>query len=244
MPFENDRILIIENLSSRPLAVIFGRRPVYLASNLLMCLACIWLAIASKTTFTSFIVARAFLGLWEAPIEAIVPSTITDIFHLHERGEQVSYYGLTVLVGNEIGPLVSAFIIQALDMRWAFFIVAMSIGVNMISMVVSMPESMYHGDRPVINPVRTDTEKPTENFEHIDNPSNGSVPPVTAKKRSFLQDLLYFHANKDMSLWKVFKRPFILMAYPTVLWSSLVYGMSLSWNVILGATVAQLFAPP
>jgi hypothetical protein len=129
-------------------------------------------------------------------------------------------------------------------MRWAFFIVAMSIGVNMISMVVSMPETMYHGDRPVINLVHTDTEKPTENFEHIDNPSNRSVPPVTAKKRSFLQDLLYFHSNKGTSLWKVFKRPFILMAYPTVLWSSLVYGMSLSWNVILGATVAQLFAPP
>lgn len=209
-----------------------------------MCLACIWLAIASETTFTSFILARAFLGLWEAPIEAIVPSTVTDIFYLHERGEQVSYYGLTVLVGNEIGPLVSAFIIQALNMRWAFFIVAMSIGVNMISMAVSMPETLYCGDRPVINTVRTDTKQPTGTFEHIDNQSNGRVPPVTAKKRSFLQDLLYFHSNKDKSLWQVFKRPFILMAYPTVLWSSLVYGMSLSWNVILGATVAQLFSPP
>ena len=34
------------------------------------------------------------------------------------------------------------------------------------------------------------------------------------------------------------------MTYPTVLWSSLIYGLSLGWNVILGVSVAQLFAPP
>jgi MFS family permease len=82
-----------------------------------MGVACIWLAIASEKTYLSFIVGRAFLGLFEAPIEALVPSTVTDIFYLHERGEKISIYGLGVLGGNEIGPLVSAFIIQALSMR-------------------------------------------------------------------------------------------------------------------------------
>lgn len=45
-----------------------------------------------------------------------------------------------------------------------------------------------------------------------------------------------------MSLRSAFLRPFILVTYPTVLWACLVYGASLGWNVILGATVAQLFA--
>jgi len=31
---------------------------------------------------------------------------------------------------------------------------------------------------------------------------------------------------------------------PTVLWASLVYGMALTWNVILALSIAQLFAPP
>lgn len=82
-----------------------------------MGVACIWLAIAAETTYTPFIVGRAFLGLFEAPIEAIVPSTVTDIFYLHERGEKISIYGLGVLGGNEIGPLVNAYIIQTLSMR-------------------------------------------------------------------------------------------------------------------------------
>lgn len=92
---------------SRPLAIKFGRRPVYLLSNTLMGIACIWLGIASNVSYTPFIVGRAFLGLFEAPIESIVPSTITDVFFLHNRGARISMYGLSVLGGNELGPLVS-----------------------------------------------------------------------------------------------------------------------------------------
>ena len=115
-----------------------------------MGVACIWLAIASEKTYLSFIVGRAFLGLVEAPIEALVPSTVTDIFYLHERGEKISIYGLGVLGGNEIGPLVSAFIIQTLSMRWAFFIIAISIFINQITLVFFMPETKFSGIRPQI----------------------------------------------------------------------------------------------
>ncbi len=54
------------------------------------------------------------LGIIRAPIESIVPTTITDLFFLHDRGEKVSFYGLSVLGGNEIGPLVSSTNIQGI----------------------------------------------------------------------------------------------------------------------------------
>jgi len=79
------------------MAIKFGRRPVYLASNLLMFIAMVWLGFASTANYASMCLGRAFLGLFEAPIEAIVPSTITDIFFLHERGANMGYYGLSVL---------------------------------------------------------------------------------------------------------------------------------------------------
>lgn len=192
-----------------------------------MAFACIWLAIAAEKTYPDFVVARAFLGLWEAPIEAIVPCTITDIFYLHERGMMISIYGLSVLGGNELGPLLSAYIIQGLSMRWAFFIVAMIIGLSIAIMVFSMPETQYHGTRPVIVPGKTLPERPEESL----------------KKKSYIRELaLYNTIDKQANLWKIFLRPVILMLYPTILWASVVYGMSLSWNVILGVLVAQLFS--
>lgn len=72
-----------------------------------MGIACVWLGLASNASYTPFIIGRAFLGLFEAPIESIVPTTITDMFFLHDRGQKVSLYGLSVLGGNELGPLVS-----------------------------------------------------------------------------------------------------------------------------------------
>lgn len=240
---------------NRPMAVKFGRRPVYLASNTLMGIACVWLAIAAQENYPLFVVARAFLGLFEAPIEAIVPSTVADIFYLHERGEKISLYGLSVLGGNELGPLASAYIIQSLSMRWAFFITAMSIGVSLITMFFFMPETMFNGPRPVIVPViaeETNEVHESEDklsCEHIEGVTSMNTTPVelessNRKKRSYANELFQFGMNHHVSFWQVFKRPFILMAYPTVVWSSLIYGMSLSWNVILGSVVAQLFSPP
>lgn len=229
------------------MTIKFGRRPVYLLSNLLMGIACIWLAIASEKTFPVFVCARAFLGLFEAPIEAIVPSTIADIFFLHERGEKVALYGLSVLGGNELGPLFSAYIIEYLSMRWAFFIIAISIGVSLVLMIFLMPETMFEGHRPEITPVQNQESKHEEggksSSEHIEAEEGVSEASMIITKRTYMHDLVRTTVNKDVNLWALFKRPFILMAYPTVLWSSLVYGMSLSWNVILGAMVAQLFSP-
>lgn len=223
-----------------------------------MGMVCIWLAIAAEKTYVPFIVGRAFLGLFEAPIEAIVPSTVTDIFYLHERGEKVSVYGLGVLGGNEIGPLVSAFIIQSLSVRWAFFIVAISIFINMFTLLFFMPETKFTGPRPSILPPAIDdaavdriqvpsnsSEKATS--DHFEEPIISIAMNDTASipKKSYLSSLAFCTGvDHTVNLRKTFFRPFILMTYPTVLWSSTIYGLSLGWNVILGICVAQLFAPP
>lgn len=227
-----------------------------------MMVACIWLGSASTGTYTSFLLGRAFLGIFEAPIESIVPSTVTDLFFLHERGEKVSWYGLSVLGGNEIGPLLSAFIIQGMagtkisGMGWAFYIVATWIAASWVLMFFTMPETKYTGSRPSITSLAVTRDadgKEEMSSEHNEK----SVVRTTARSatvdeqrethapRSYLSSLApWSRGDPNVNLLHAFIRPFILACYPTVLWSALIYGMSLSWNVILGATVAQLFAPP
>jgi MFS family permease len=240
---------------SRPLAVKFGRRPVYLTSNFLMGVACIWLAICAQISYTPFIIGRAFLGIFEAPIEAIVPSTITDIFYLHERGEKISIYGLGVLGGNEIGPIASAYIIQTLSMRWAFFIVAISIFINQITLIFSMPETKFLGSRPqIMLPEEQRNEVPKaegrENrtkaeYSQSEGAASDVISTTKVPQKLYWKTLAFCsQVDHNVDLRKTFLRPFILMTYPTIVWSSVVYGMSLGWNVVLGATVAQLFAPP
>ncbi|QDS67734.1 hypothetical protein FKW77_005937 [Venturia effusa] len=257
--YANGATLICQGVATTlwmPFAIKYGRRPVYLLSNLLMGLACIWLGITSSKTYTPFILGRAFLGIFEAPIESIAPSTITDIFFLHERGEKVSLYGLSVLGGNELGPMFSAFIIQYLGMDWAFYTLAISIAISQVSIFFLMPETKFSGPRTTIsNPVADKAESQgngslVNSIEMVPSSKASSdlvgtsAPPLIPAK-TYAQDLaLWSKEDPDISLGKAFLAPFVLVAYPTVLWSCLVYGLALGWNVILGASTAQLFAPP
>ncbi|KAF2014632.1 MFS general substrate transporter [Aaosphaeria arxii CBS 175.79] len=258
LTYANGATLICQgvgNIFWMPLAVKYGRRPVYLLSNILMCVACIWLGLVVNASYIPFLLGRAFLGLFEAPIESILPSTITDIFFLHERGNVVSIYGLAVLGGNELGPLFSALIVQYLGMDWAFYIVAMFIGLNCITMFFFMPETKYQGIRPQARyATDADTTKKdqTEMVENVQKdgtprPELSALPKfegALVPKRPLVHELQFWgHSDKNVSLRKTFLRPFVLLTYPTVLWACLIYGMSLGWNVILGATLAQLFEP-
>ena len=239
------QVLILSVLTDvvRPFAVKYGRRPVYLFSTFLMVIACIWLGVASTETYPPFFAGRVFLGVFEAPIESIVPSTVTDIFFLHDRGEKISLYGLSVLGGNELGPTLSAFIIQHLGMDWAFYIVAMFLGLNLVTMIFFMPETKFLGKRPnLISAVTTESSEKDKlgSTSHVEVSSTAPQEP-----RTYLQSLKFWGLNDpNINLLHTFLRPILLISYPTVLWACLIYGMSLSWNVILGATVAQLFAPP
>ena len=67
-----------------PVAVKYGRRPVYVTAYTLMTACCIWSALASS--FPSALAARLLLGLGCAAAEIIAPLTIPDIFFLHQRG--------------------------------------------------------------------------------------------------------------------------------------------------------------
>lgn len=220
-----------------------------------MGVACIWLGITSSKTYTPFIIGRAFLGIFEAPIESIAPSTITDIFFLHERGEKVSIYGLSVLGGNELGPMFSAFIIQYLGMNWAFYIVTMSIAVSQISIFFLMPETKFTGTRTTVSmPItyamdldskdKADMLKKvvsTKTSRELNNHDSQTLIPA----KTYAQELAFWgKGDPNVSLRKAFLAPFVLVAYPTVLWSCVIYGLALGWNVILGASTAQLFAPP
>lgn len=209
-----------------------------------MGVACMWLGKASSVSYTDLLVGRAFLGAWEAPIESIVPSTVTDVFFLHDRGEKVSLYGLSVLSGNELGPLFSALIIQRYGMGWAFWIVGFFIFLNAVTILFTMPETKYTGPRPTTIPHQTEFGKASA--AHFDEkisqaPAIGEQGQV--RKKSFLEEMIFWSKpDPTVSLRKTFLRPFVLLTYPTVMWSSFIYGLSLGWNVILGSVVAQLFA--
>lgn len=63
--------------------------------------------------------------------------------------------------------------------------------------------------------------------------------------RSFVQQLKPYHGRLNNDKWfKVMLRPFILFAYPAVLWSSLIYACSIGWLIVISETLAILYRNP
>lgn len=90
-----------------------------------------------------------------------------------------------------------------------------------------------------------------EHHEH--RPSKGPTPPLnlgnnyTAHWRqqppkSFVQSLAVFPGRLSNTPYHlIIIRPFILFAYPSILWASLIYSCSVGWLIILSESISSLY---
>lgn len=63
--------------------------------------------------------------------------------------------------------------------------------------------------------------------------------------QTFSQQLKVYHGRLNNDNWfKVMARPFVLFAYPAVLWSSAVYACSIGWLIVISETMAIIYRDP
>jgi hypothetical protein len=102
-----------------PTAILYGKRPVYLASSVMFVLTAVWCALSPS--FGSLVAARVFQGVSVSAVECLPSATIAEIFFLHERAFRIGIYTLLLLGGKNLTPLVSAAIMYRWDWRWVFW---------------------------------------------------------------------------------------------------------------------------
>jgi MFS family permease len=79
-----------------PLSNILGRRPVLVASTLLLTLCTMWCGLA--TNYDSLLAARIFQGLGIAAADTVAPALVGDVYFMDERGR--------AMVSCTISPLL------------------------------------------------------------------------------------------------------------------------------------------
>ncbi|KAI1749304.1 major facilitator superfamily domain-containing protein [Xylaria castorea] len=157
-----------------PTAILWGKRPVYLFSVILFISSAVWCALSPS--FTSLILARIFQGIAVSPVECLPSATIAEIFFLHERAFRIGIYTLLLLGGKNLVPLVSAAVINALDWRWVFWIVAIVVGFCGVLLFFFVPETFW--DRtPVPKSTRRVVKRPS--FFSRRSSARQAVPKVS-----------------------------------------------------------------
>ncbi|KAF2747479.1 MFS general substrate transporter [Sporormia fimetaria CBS 119925] len=146
------------SIVASPTAILWGKRPVYLASIIIFMLSSIWCALSPN--YPSLVVARIIQGMSVSPVECLPSATIAEIFFLHERAYRLGIYTLLLLGGKNLIPLVSAVIIQSLGWRWVFWIVAIIVGFCFFLIFLFVPETFW--ERTPVPRGRSQTQNPSK----------------------------------------------------------------------------------
>ncbi|KAF2254809.1 MFS general substrate transporter [Trematosphaeria pertusa] len=235
-----------------PLANYFGKRPVFVFASLLLCLCYVWGAVA--TSFKSLLWSNIIAAFAGSSTEALGAAIVNDLYYLHERGSKMGIYMNAISGGNTLGPLICGFVVQSLGWRWHKWIAVILTAVNFVAVLLFVPETRYHRDATtpgISNNISASTSEEAVDIEKavstgvtaIRRTSDEQIPQVP--KKTFAQDLKLWSGTPPTNLFKMFIRPFPMIAYPAVIYSFLCYSISLVIVVavnILNSFVLQ--APP
>ena len=113
--------LAIGSLILAPISETYGRKPVYCIALFFFSILVIPCALA--TNITTIIVVRLFGAMAGSATIASAPGTLGDIVSDEYRALVFSVWSIGPMNGPVIGPILSAFITQYSDWRWATWLI-------------------------------------------------------------------------------------------------------------------------
>lgn len=149
------------------------------------------------------------------------PAVIADIWFVHERGLAVGMFTSFLSIGVAFGLFLAGQITQYLGWRYIYWVFGAMIGAMTVLIILTFPETTYQ--RPALAPV---TKGYRADIDH-------------SKRHGFVRKMVLFsgtHTNE--SFWQLFVRPFIVIAYPAVLWATMVTAVTVGFLIAVTTNVA------
>ncbi|KAF2224264.1 major facilitator superfamily domain-containing protein [Elsinoe ampelina] len=79
-------------------------------------------------------------------------------------------------------------------------------------------------------------------FDNVASPNPYTSQLQREEPKTFVEQLVPYSGRLRKDSWlRVFVRPFILFAYPSILWSTLVYSLSIGWLIVLSESVTDIY---
>lgn len=229
----------------QPLALKYGRRPVYMIGTILNIIANI--EIGAGKELGALYAQQTLSGLGAAPVDSLVQISITDIFFLHEHGTRLAVYILSLYAGSYLGPVISGYIYQGMnDWKWvAWWLLIISV-IFLTVQVFTLDETTYKRKPLEDNDEDSDEKKQESNEDIIENtsPEESTTVTETQSLHSYKHRmrLVHYEQGSDLPLWKLFWLPFPTVKFPAVAWSSFVYGVQIAWLSLLTITQSEFFS--
>ncbi|OHF02214.1 major facilitator superfamily transporter [Colletotrichum orchidophilum] len=117
-----------------------GRKPPYVATMVIFCVATVWCALAQS--MTSFILARAACGLGAGGMMTLGSIIVSDLVPIENRGAYQSYINMIYGVGSALGAALGGAMADHLGWRWEFGIQVPPLIICCIIAVIAVPSDL------------------------------------------------------------------------------------------------------
>ncbi|RDW81265.1 uncharacterized protein DSM5745_04822 [Aspergillus mulundensis] len=215
-------------------AMCYGKRVVYLFTTVLLLASCCWAA--ASRSYASLIASRVFQGLGMGGFFALAgTASINDVFLVYERGLRVGLWNFAVIVSVNITPVVSGYVISELSWRWSFWLEAILFGVVLAAVFLCFPETTF--DRTAVEP---SIENPKSEITDI------ARSDISAPSRSIITVLLG-HDPRPLPSRNILLaciEPLSLLLHPIVAWGCIMWAVTFTWRILIGAVASQIFTAP
>jgi MFS family permease len=194
----------VGNLFWVPLMRVLGKRPVYLISLPILVAANVWSW--GTHDYKQLLASSILSGFASSAALATVPTIVTDLFYVHERGSVLMMFQMAISSGMFLEPLINSYVTQYSSWRMTCEWMAIAAGATWLMAIFTVHETSYY-NREIYRPFTS-----------------------FGRKHNFAQKLgMTIGYNKDQTFFAVLGESIAVLAYPSVLWSGLVVGVFAGW---------------
>ncbi|CAH0055819.1 unnamed protein product [Clonostachys solani] len=222
-----------------PTAVVFGKRPVLLASQCMFMAGCIWATQAS--TMNSLFGSRIIGALGAGAVQAVGPAVIGEIFLEKNYSKAMAAYSISLCLGAQGSPLIAGHLIAAKGWQWFFILVAILSGVNFLTLLFLCPETAFNVK---VELGATSADFDADIFDQAGRLGPSQSPIKTWRQNSFYKRHPHVRGGGARQWFLSFLLQIEYAFDPIVLLSAGMWGIALAWVATISVICNQLFAPP
>lgn len=243
----------VGNLISMPMAMVIGRRPVFLFSMFVLILGGLWCALS--TSLDSHIAGRAIMSLAAGQSEALAPMMVQELSFLHEKGRKLGWFIFIQNITSGAFFIASTYLVAAYGWKWWYGLFTILNAVLFVLSVALLTETSYSG--------RGDSEHSPATAHHPEDQTDqqhGGLKQQTVATTSFRpaldsetfgprtwrNDLRLMNRERDWTILLEFYKQLLQgLCVPPIVWLLLLNGAYLGIYIFEASTFsAVLLSPP
>ena len=241
-----------------PIVTLYGRRLQYLICLVLSVGGSVWFALVQ--TSGDSIGSQVFTGATESCAEALVQTSLSDIFFQHQRGTVLGLYVLATNVGTYMGPLIAGYIADSpLGWRWIGWFTVIISGATLVVFFFGLEETSFHRPRtdeqePISLALRPEKSREEKSETTVTvNIHVGELETFTASKanKPYSERIRLITPAANLKGWgfkqyfQRLKHIFRVFTFPAVLFAGLQWGAQDAWlTFYLTLEQDNWFGPP